>query len=165
MVGRLLKPLALVALALALAPVSSVGASTTPTPTTGACVVSGTATFSPGVNIVPQTVSIAVNVGGTCYGSPLGDTVGVNIAASPLQSCEIGFGPTSDVVQFADNPPGLNSGTGDLVVFPGGGEATITAGIVVGTLTYAWTGDVTACTNPTGVRSTGVTGVFTYVSE
>ena len=172
MVGHLLNRAALAALALALGPLSISTASAaptstplTPTPTTGVCLVTGTATFSPGVNIVPQTVAISLNVGGTCNGDPIGDTMALTIAASPLQSCEAGFGPTSDVITFTDNPPGTASGTGDLVVTAGGGVATVTAGIVVGTLTYVWTGSPLGCTAPSGVTSTGVTGLFTYVSE
>lgn len=172
MVTGMLKSAATVGILLVLFPVSAAAADgvgvpggTTPTPTAGVCVVSGTATFSPGVNIVPQTIGVSINVGGTCNGDPVSDSMSLTISGGPLLSCEAGFGPTSDVVSFADNPPGLQSGTGDLVVTAGGGVATVTAGIVVGTLTYVWTGSPLGCTAPSGVTSTGVTGLFTYVSE
>jgi len=163
----MLRRLALVILGLTLTSVTAAADGPTlmlATPTAATCAVSGTATFSPGINIVPQAIAVTINVGGGCIGSPLGDSVTLSINGSPLQSCEGGFGPTATSVFFTANPPGSWNGTGDLVVGPASGVATVTAGVVIGTLTYVWTGSASNCTAPSGVTSTPVTGLFTYVS-
>lgn len=170
MVPGLLKRGIVAVVAFAIVPVSAAAADAptalTPLPTAGACVVSGSAQFSPGINIVPQTIAVSISVSGSCEGTPLGNSLlGLNVSASPLASCEAGFGPTSDFISFSNDPPGTYSGTGDLILTPASGVATVTAGIIVGVLTFAWTTLPTGCTAPTGVTSTPITGLFTYVSE
>lgn len=147
------------------------------TPTAGTCLVSGTVSFSPGINIVPQSSinGMQISVSGNCTSVPPmpvqvplpPNFVNLSFQAIPIQSCEAGFATTSSTsVTFTLNPPGGPwSGGGSVLLGPASIVATVTAGIVDGVLTVAWTTPPTPCINPTGVPNPiQVTGLFTYVS-
>lgn len=129
--------------------------------TAGICPVSGTATISPGLGLLPTGQSLTMSLSGTCIDAGGTNAVAVSVGSAGgafTATCAGGAGALSGSVFFSTSPPPGVTVQGEGVMSAGTFTMVLTAAQFDAVLQTTWI----AC--PLSSASASLTGVLSFVN-